>query len=362
VATAASAVGWGANLNAFLVTTFNTTISPKLTTAPAEGGTLNLLAVVIVAAIAALLIKGVRETARTNNIMVAVKLTTLVFFVVAGLTAFVSGNFTPFAPNGLHGIVRAASLVFFAFLGFEAVAAGSEEVKNPRRDLPLAIIGALAIATLFYMVVSVTAIGLVPAHRLASSEAPLADALEHGTGLSWAASVTSGGATVAITSVLLGAFYTTTRIVFAMARDGLVPGAWARVNQTTGTPILLTLSLAALIGVAAALLSLTTLFQLVNIGTLSAFAAINFGVIVLRRTRPDLSRPFRVPFVPVFPLIGIAVCIYLMFQLPGTTWERWGVWSVVGLAIYGFFGYRNSRLRREPEAVEAGHPDLHQHR
>jgi basic amino acid/polyamine antiporter, APA family len=358
VSVAAVAVGWGANLNNFLDTTFGITVSEEITTSPEEGGTFNLFAVLIVVAVTWLLMRGVRETAKTNTAMVFVKIAVLTFFIVAALTAFNSDNFTPFAPNGFGGIEAAASIIFFAYIGFDAVSTGSEEAKRPSRDLPLAIIGSLLVATVFYMAVSVTAIGLLPASELGASEAPLAEGLETGAGISWASSIVAFGALVSITSVMLAVFYGQTRIMFAMCRDGLVAERFAKVDPRTGTPVRLTLFFGLFIAVLAALIPLSEIVKLVNIGTLFAFVLVNVGVIVLRRTRPEMPRPFRVPFAPVFPIIGVLLCVYLMAQLPLSTWVRFFAWLAIGMLIYVFYGYRHSRLRRvvagEPRPVQAG--------
>jgi len=353
ISVAAVAVGWGANLNEFLDTAFGVRIPEALATSPEFGGTFNLPAVLIVVAVTALLLRGVRETARTNTVMVFVKLAVLLFFIVVGITVFRSENLRPFAPNGLDGVVTAASVIFFAFIGFDAVSTGSEEAKKPSRDLPIAICGSLAIATIVYVLVSVTAVGVLPASQLQESEAPLAFALEEGAGISWAASVTSFGALVAITSVMLTVFYGQTRIMFAMARDGLLPEWLAEVHPRTGTPVRLTLGFGVGIALLAAFVPLSVIVELVNIGTLFAFILVNAGVIILRRTRPEMPRPFRVPFSPVFPIIGIALCAYLMAQLPLTTWIRFVGWLAAGMLIYGFYGYRHSRLRRAAVAAHA---------
>jgi basic amino acid/polyamine antiporter, APA family len=346
IAVAAVAVGWGGNLNEFLDSAFGVRIPDALATSPEEGGTFNLPAVLIVGAVTALLMKGARETARANTVMVFVKLAVLIFFIAVGLTVFDADNLRPFAPNGWDGITAAAAIIFFAFIGFDAVSTGSEEAKKPSRDLPIAICGSLLIATIVYVLVSVTAVGVLPSSQLQESEAPLAFALEEGAGISWAAALVAFGALVAITSVMLTTLYGQTRIMFAMARDGLIPEGLAEVNPRTGTPARLTLIFGAGIAVLAAFVPLSTIVELVNIGTLFAFALVNAGVIILRRIRPEMARPFRVPFSPVFPVIGILFCIYLMAQLPLTTWLRFFAWLAAGVLIYVFYGYRHSRLRR----------------
>jgi APA family basic amino acid/polyamine antiporter len=299
-----------------------------------------------VLAITLLLVRGTRESATVNLVMVGVKLLILIFFIIAAFTSFNSGNIHPFNPNGLNdGIVPAAGLIFFAYIGFDAVSTASEESKNPGRDLPIAIVGSLLISTVFYILVAIGAIGLLPAKQLGESDAPLATALQDGAGLDWAAAVLAFGALVAITSVILVILYGQTRIIFAMCRDGLMPKGFADVSPRFGTPAKLTLTLGGLIAVLSAFVPLSSIVELVNIGTLFAFILVNIGVILLRRTKPDMERPFRVPFSPVFPLIGVAFCVYLAQDLPGVTWIRFVVWMAVGLVVYGFYGYRNSRLR-----------------
>jgi APA family basic amino acid/polyamine antiporter len=346
VSVAAVAVGWGGNLNEFLENAFSYKLPGSISTAREDGGILNLPAVAIVVAVMFLLSRGVRETARANFVMVGVKLTILAFFiVVAFAAAFSTDNLKPFAPEGINGVVSAAAVIFFAYIGFDAVSTGAEEAKNPSRDLPIAIVGSLVICTIIYIVVAVGAAGSLDAKTLAASDAPLAAALDEGAGISWAASVMAFGALVAITSVLLTVFYGQTRIFFAMARDGLMPRGVAKVNPRTGTPVALTLGLGILIAALAAVAPLNEIVKLVNIGTLFAFFLVNVGVIILRNTHPDMERPFRVPFVPVFPLIGCALIIYLVTTLPGETWIRFIIWLVLGLLIYYFYGRKHSLLQ-----------------
>jgi APA family basic amino acid/polyamine antiporter len=346
VSVAAVAVGWGANFNAFLDAAFGYELPKQIALAPEDGGVFNLPAVIIVLAITLLLVRGTRESATVNLLMVGVKLLILVFFIIAAFTSFNSGNIHPFNPHGLNdGIVPAAGLIFFAYIGFDAVSTASEESKNPGRDLPIAIVGSLVISTVFYILVAIGAIGLLPAKQLGESDAPLATALQDGAGLDWAAAVLAFGALVAITSVILVILYGQTRIIFAMCRDGLMPKGFADVSPRFGTPAKLTLTLGGLIAVLSAFVPLSSIVQLVNIGTLFAFILVNIGVIILRRTKPDMERPFRAPFSPVFPLIGVAFCVYLAQDLPGVTWIRFVVWMAVGLVVYASYGYRNSRIR-----------------
>jgi APA family basic amino acid/polyamine antiporter len=345
VSVAAVAVGWGANFNVFLDNTFGVAIPEALATSPEGGGTFNLPAVLIVLAVAALLVRGVRESAQANMIMVIVKLAALAFFIVVAFSQFSTRNFTPFAPHGASSVVTGAAIIFFAYIGFDAVSTGSEEARNPARDLPFAIIGSLAVCTVFYILVTIGAIGIATPDQLAGSEAPLSAALEEGAGIPWAASVLSLGAVVAITSVLLVIFYGQTRIFFAMCRDGLLPEGFATVHPRYGTPARLTWVLGILIALLAAFVPLSQIVQLVNIGTLFAFVLVNIGVIILRRTRPDMPRPYRVPFSPWVPLLGVAFAVYLMADLPLGTWIRFVIWLAAGVLIYVLYGYRNSRVR-----------------
>jgi basic amino acid/polyamine antiporter, APA family len=361
VSVAAIAVGWGANLNAFLDTTFGVALPETLTTSLEDGG-FNLPAVVIVLAITFLLVRGVRETATLNNIMVVVKLGVLGLFIVLAFTAFNADNLQPFAPEGwgggviggTTGVLAAAAIIFFAYIGFDAVSTGAEEAKNPKRNLPFAIIGSLVVCTIIYILVTVGAVGALPAEQLAGEGAPLSVALEEGVGLGWAASLTAFGALVAITSVLLVILYGQTRIFFAMARDGLVPESWAEVNPRYGTPVKLTVGFGILAALIAALLPLGFIVEMVNIGTLFAFILVNAGVMILRRTRPDMERPFKVPVPYVWCTIGILLSLYLILGLPVATYIRFIGWLAIGVVIYLLYGYSHSRLRHH----YADAPDL----
>ncbi|XVV09276.1 amino acid permease [Actinoplanes sp. CA-131856] len=351
VSVAAIAVGWGGNLNAFLDSAFGVALPDAIAKSPEDGGVFNLPAVFVVLAITFLLVRGVTESARVNLVMVVVKLAVLLFFIVVAFANFGTGNFQPFAPEGVDGVTAAAAVIFFAYIGFDAVSTGSEEAMKPERDLPLAIIGSLLICTVFYVLTAVGALGIASPDQMKESDAPLAAALDQGAGISWAAAVLALGAVVAITSVVLVIMYGQTRIFFAMCRDGLLPQRLAQVNQRYGTPARLTIVLGVLIAILAALVPLSEIVKLVNIGTLFAFVLVNIGVLVLRRTRPDMPRPYRVPWSPVLPLLGIAFAVYLMTDLPLDTWIRFVVWLAIGGLIYWLYGYRNSRLRTEPQST-----------
>jgi APA family basic amino acid/polyamine antiporter len=350
---AAIAVGWGQYFNDLTDSVFNFTLPDAIALAPGEGGTFNVPAVFVVLAIAAVLMAGVKESARTNTIMVGIKLVILGMFIVVGISAFNGDHFHNFAPHGFSGISDAAAVIFFAYIGFDAVSTASGESKNPGRDLPIAIIGSLIIATVLYIIVAVVAVGALDAGSLAKSDAPLSAALRDGAGIGWAADLISFGALVAITSVVLTILYGQTRITVTMGRDGLLPAVFGKVSEKRGTPVLATAIFGVLVAALAAFVSLAELSKLVNIGTLFAFFVVNIGIIILRRTKPDMERNFRVPFVPVVPLIGAALCIYLMTKLEAQTWLRFAVWMAIGLAIYFFYGRIHSKLRQDPPTPAA---------
>ena len=346
VSVAAVAVGWGGYLKSLLDSLFGITIPESIAGPPGDGGTANLPAVFLVLAVSALLIYGVRESARTNTFMVITKVAILIFFVVVGVGSINGDNFSPWAPHGFNGTVDAAALIFFAYIGFDAISTSGEEAENPSRDLPFAIIGALLICTLLYILVAVVTVGLAPADKLAGSDAPLATALKAGAGIGdWAADILSVGALIAITSVTLTVLYGQTRIMFAMSRDGLVP-RWVGRLSARRTPALITAVFGILVATIAAFVPLSEIAKLVNIGTLFAFLIVNVGVIVLRRTAPDMERSFRVPMVPWFPIIGGALCIYLMTKLELVTWLRFFGWLAAGLIIYFVYGRTHSKLQR----------------
>jgi APA family basic amino acid/polyamine antiporter len=352
------AVGWGGYLKDLLDSLFSISLPTAITAAPGHGGTVNLFAAGLVLAVMGLLLAGVRESTRANTVLVITKLLILVFFIVVGITHFTGHNFRPFAPHGTNGTVDAAALIFFAYIGFDAVSTTGEEADNPQRDLPIGIIGSLIVVTIVYILVAIAAIGLVPAHVLSGADAPLTDAIRQGAGLGgWAGDIMSLGALIAITSVVLTIYYGQTRIFYSMCRDGLVPaGRWLSKLSPRHVPVRITVLFGLLIALMAALIPLSELAELVNIGTLFAFLLVNIGVIVLRRLEPEMERPFRVPFVPLFPLIGAALCIYLMTKLQGTTWWRFGIWLAIGLLIYAFYGRLHSRVQNDEQPEPAPAP------
>jgi APA family basic amino acid/polyamine antiporter len=347
VSVAGIAVGWGGYLKSLLDSLFGITLPDAIAQPPGEGGTVNLPAVLIVVIVATLLILGVRKAAKANLLLVGIKLAILAFFIVVAFTAFHGSHFSPFATHGFSGTVDAASVIFFAYIGFDAVSTSGEEAEKPSRDLPIGILASLAICTVVYILVSIAAVGALEPSKLAGAEDPLAKVITDGVGIAWAGDLISFGALVAIASVCLTILYGQTRVAFAMSRDGLLPRGFGKTSEKYGTPVMITALFGFLVAVLAALVPLKEIAELVNIGTLFAFLIVNIGVIVLRRTEPDLDRSFRTPLVPIFPIIGGALCIYLMTRLPGLTWARFGVWLAIGFVVYFTYSRRHSRLRHE---------------
>ncbi|HUQ46630.1 MAG TPA: amino acid permease [Gemmatimonadaceae bacterium] len=328
-----------------------------LQTAPRIGNIpilLNLPAFAIVMAITWLLLRGVKESARANNIMVVIKLLVLGLFVVVGAMHIDTSNYVPFAPNGWRGIHQGAAIVFFAYIGFDAISTAAEETKNPQRNLPIGILGGLAICTVIYVIVGAVATGMVPYVQLRAAD-PLAKALTL-AGFSTASWIVSLGAVVSLSAVLLVFQYGQPRIFFAMARDGLLPRWAAKVHPKTRVPHITTLITGLAVAAGALLADENEIYDLTNIGTLSAFAIVCIGVLALRYLEPDRPRPFKVKFVWPVTILGAAACIYTMFGLPVRAWERFAVWLVIGMVFYFAYGYRNSTLRRSKVRADVTPP------
>jgi APA family basic amino acid/polyamine antiporter len=310
---------------------------------------LNLPAFLIVSVITVLLCAGVRESTRANHLMVGIKLLVLALFIVAGLLHVNPDNYTPFAPNGFRGIHQGAAIVFFAYIGFDAVSTAAEETKNPQRNLPRGILLGLGACTIIYIIVGAVATGLVPYTELRSAD-PLARALEL-AGLRTVSWIVAAGAVVSMTAVLLVFQYGQPRIFFAMARDGLLPTWAARIHPKWRTPHVTTIVTGAFVALGALVAEENSIYDLTNIGTLAAFAVVCVGVLVLRVREPDRHRPFRVPFLWPVAILGAAACVFVMKGLPSAAWERFGLWLAIGLVIYLVYGYRNSVLRTGREVV-----------
>lgn len=309
----------------------------------------NLPAVLVVIFLTALLVIGIKESARFNLGIVLVKLLVLGFFVALGAFFVKPHNWVPFAPNGFAGIKAGAAIVFFAYIGFDAISTTAEETKNPSRNMPIGIIGSLIICTLIYISVAAVFTGIMPFKYLTSSMAhqkaePLALAMSY-INLGWAAGIVAVGAVLAQMAVLLVLLMGQARIFFSMARDGLLPPVFSRVHSVFKTPYVTTILTGTVVALLAAFTNIEEMVDLTNIGTLFAFVLVCLGVIILRASEPDVKRDFRVPFSPWVPLLGAFFCFFLMTGLPSITWYRFVIWLVIGLIVYFSYSYRHSVLR-----------------
>jgi APA family basic amino acid/polyamine antiporter len=336
------AVGWSGYFVS-LARDLGVTIPPSLTAPPT-----NLPAAIVVLLVAALLVIGIKESADTNTVLVLVKSLVLVVFIVAGasyvkranLTPFVPPNEGPFGRFGWSGVLRGAGVMFFAYIGFDAVSTAAQEAKNPSRDMPIGILASLAVCTVLYILVAIVLLGIVPYTQLDVAD-PLAVGID-ATGIAWLSPVIKIAAIFGLFSTMLVNLLAQTRIFYSMSRDGLLPPIFATVHARFRTPHLSTIMTGVIIALVAGLTPINVLGQLVSIGTLLAFVLVSIGVIILRRTAPDTPRPFRTPGVPFVPIAGAVICLAQMVGLPLATWERLIVWLAVGLAIYFAYGRRHS--------------------
>lgn len=338
---------------------------------------LNVPALLLVVALTALVAFGIKESLRVNLVLVGLKLFIVLFVIIAGLFYVSGANYDPFIPPaadpistdgwtqpliqwvfgiepqtfGILGVISAASVVFFAYIGFDVVATTAEEARNPQKDLPKGILGSLAICTVLYMAVALVITGMVPYDEI-DPEAALATAFIS-VGKDGFATLISAGAVAGLTTVVMTLLIGAIRVLFAMSRDGLIWHGFGRTNVRTGTPVRITITIGALVAVVAAYTPIGKLAEMVNIGTLTAFALVSIAVPVLRRTRPDLDRPFRVPLSPWLPILSALVCLYLMVNLSIETWLRFVVWMAIGFVVYFVYGRGHSRLDQPAERVEA---------
>jgi APA family basic amino acid/polyamine antiporter len=354
VSSAAVAVGWSGYFNELLQNLFGFQLPDALSYSPIPyeentTGLLNLPAVVLVMMCMVLLIRGASESAKVNTIMVLIKLSVLLMFVVIGLTAYNTDHFGGFWDSGAAGISAAAGTIFFSFIGLDAVSTAGEEVRDPQRALPRAIMGALFIVVVIYVLVAVAGVGAQPVEEFENPDqqsAGLSVILENITGSSVPATILAAGAVISIFSVTLVTIYGQTRILFAMGRDGMLPDKFASVNPRTLTPTFNTIVVSIVVALIAGFIPADYLWDTVSIGTLMAFIVVATAVLVLRRTAPELNRPFKVPGYPVTPLLTIAVCIYILSGLALVTWLIFGVWLAVVLAFYLLWGRRNATLNK----------------
>jgi APA family basic amino acid/polyamine antiporter len=360
ISAAAVSVGWAEYLHNLIWNVTGLELPKALLSAPlvAEGyslhfggeGWINLPAACLVFLCCLMLSRGAVESARANAIMVCIKLGVLAMFIIIGLSAFHGENFTPFAPHGFSGVSMAAGSIFFTFIGLDAVSTAGDEVENPRRNLPLAIGLALVIVTGFYIVVAIAAIGAQSQAAFDGQEAGLATILQNITGSRIPAIILAAGAVISVFSVTLVVLYGQTRILFAMARDGMLPRIFERVNPRTMTPTANTIIVACFVAVIAAFLPSGVLWDLTSMGTLVAFTVVSIGVIVLRYTRPDAPRGFKVPLFPVLPILSILACLYLISSLSAIVFKLTAIWAILAAALYFTYSMRHSRLEKSEEA------------
>jgi APA family basic amino acid/polyamine antiporter len=364
LAGSATAIGWSDYLNNFLTNALGWQIpealrSPMVVSGPngveIHAGHINLPPVLLVLLCGALLIRGARESATTNAVMVVIKLAILIFFVVIAFSGFDINNFHPFfngvtshGPGGMAGVTAAAATVFFSFIGLDTVATAGEEVRDPTRNVPIGILAALVIVTVFYMLVAVAAVGAQPAHLFEGQQAGLAVILQNVTGKTWPALVLSAGAVISVFSVTLVTIYGQTRILYAISRDGLIPKVFQKVHPRTLAPVGNTVIVCIAVGIVGGLVDSTFLWDMVSMGTLTAFIVVSIAVPVLRaKEGAALTKGFRVPFGPyLVPGLSIAACLYLMYGLSMTTYRVFAVWMTVAVLTYFIYGIRNSRLNK----------------
>lgn len=353
VGAAAVANGW-AGYFVHTLASFGLSLPEHLTKAPVLDGTINLPAFVIIWVLTLLLMVGVKESARANNLMVIIKLSTIVIFLALAIGNINPANWQPFMPfgwfdtldNGKNiGVLAGASLVFFAYFGFDAVSTAAEECRNPQRDLPIGLIASLAFCTVIYIIVSGTLTGVVPYLEL-DTASPVAYALTK-LGHTWSSTLVATGVLAGLITVLLVLLYGLTRILFAMSRDGLISPLFSEVNPDRQTPTKIILMCGVVVSIVAGFIPLGELAETVNIGTLASFVMVCVGVIRLRMTHPALKRPFKNPFNPLIPMLGVVTCGALMSFLPAATWHRFGWWLLAGVIFYFVYSIRHSKLHGE---------------
>jgi len=351
LATSTVAVGWSGYFQS-LLKGIGIVLPEALRAAPgAQPGVatmFNLPAFLIMIFLTWILSMGVRESARLNNIMVIIKTGVVILFIVVGVNYVKPDNWTPFMPFGFGSVMSAAALVFFAFIGFDAVTSAAEEVKNPAKDLPIGIIGSLAVCTVLYVIVAAIMTGIVPFPNFKGVDHPVSLALQY-AGQDWVAGFVDLAAILGMSTVMLVMAYGQTRILFAMSRDGLLPSKLSEVHPKYGTPYFATWMVGIVFGLIAAVVPLDVLAELVNIGTLAAFSLVSVAVIILRKKRPDLHRAFRCPGVPVIPALAVIFCLALMSFLSWHTWVAFVIWLAIGLVVY-FMYARQRSLLNTPQA------------
>lgn len=344
VSAGAVAIGWSGYFTD-LLKAIGIVLPRWATSSPLMGGVINLPAGLITAIITSLLVFSTRESSHANKFIVAIKLLAVLLFIGIGAFHVKPSNWVPFAPNGWSGIMTGSAIVFFAYIGFDAVSTAAEEVRNPQRDLPTGIIASLGISTILYIIVAGLLTGMVSFKRL-DTPAPVAFALLE-VGVPWGAAAISVGALAGLTSVLLVTIFAQSRIFFAMSRDGLLPHVFSRVHAKFGTPYIITIVTGTVVALIGMVLPIGMVAELANIGTLTAFILVSIGIMILRKTQPNLRRPFKTPLVPFTPILTIVFCAYLIVSLPRVTWIRFVVWLATGFMVYFFYGRHRSIASRE---------------
>jgi APA family basic amino acid/polyamine antiporter len=342
VGAAAVSIGWSGYFTDLLKSAFGITLPKALTASPFSGGIINLPAFIIILLITALLIIGTSESSKVNNVIVAIKLAVIVFFLIVGFGHINPANWSPFLPFGTGGILSGASIIFFAYIGFDQVSTSAEECRNPAKDMPIGIIASLAICTILYILVTATLTGMISYKQL-NVASPVSHALIV-LGMNAFGSIISVGALCGLTTVLLVLLFGQSRIFFSMSRDGLLPRPFSVIHSRFRTPFISTLVTGLVVAVVAGLTPIDVVAELTNIGTLAAFVLVAAAILILRRTRPELRRGFRVPFVPVLPIVTTLACLVLIVSLPLVTIIRFLVWLAIGLLIYFLYSRYRSRL------------------
>lgn len=344
VANAAVSIGWSGYIVS-LLQSVGINLPPALVNPPGvNGGIINLPAIFIIGLITTLLVRGVKESARLNNIIVGIKVTVVLLFIIIGVSHVNPANWRPFMPFGWSGVFQGAAIIFFAYIGFDAVSTAAEEVKNPQKDLPKGIVGSLVICTALYIIVSAILTGMVPYAKFNETSAPVAYALSR-IGIHWGSALVSVGAICGITSVLLVMMFGQTRVFFAMSRDGLLPKTFGHVHRRFGTPAKSTWLVGIVTAILSGFTSISEVAELTNIGTLAAFIIVSVAVLVLRKKRPDIKRPFKCPWVPLIPALAVISCFYLIIVLPRITHIRFVVWLIFGFFVYVLYSRKHSVLR-----------------
>lgn len=346
VGIAAVSVGWAEYLNEGLQELFGFQLPQALSASPQQGGVVNLPAFLLVITMAGVVSVGVKESARVNAGLVVVKLLLIGMFIVITLTGFQAANLSPFLPLGVAGVLAAAGKLIFAYAGFDAAAVAGAESRNPHRAVPIAILGALSLITVIYALVAFAAVSARPWEEFEGQggEAALAQIVAEVSGQSWPSVLLSVGAIVSIISVVLALLYTLSRIIFTMSRDGLLPARLGTLSPRTRTPVFSTWLLAGFLACLAALVPLAELAAAISLGTLVAFGVVAVAVLALRRSRPELYRPFRIPLGPVIPLAALTLNVILAVNLPWPTWVAFGVWLAAGLVVYFRYGRHRARV------------------